>query len=51
MTRWRPSFQARNHVMSTHATPFKPSTMIEFEVTDVEEARQQAERPEAVIAI
>lgn len=31
--------------------PFKPSSMIEFEFTDITAARQAAGRPEAVVAI
>lgn len=36
---------------NTAPAPFKPSGMIEFEVTDVEVAREEAQRPEAVVAI
>jgi hypothetical protein len=31
--------------------PFKPSGLIEFEITDIADARAQAERPAAVVAI
>jgi len=31
--------------------PFKPSGMIEFNVVDLEAAREEAERPEAVVAM
>jgi hypothetical protein len=31
--------------------PFKPSGMIEFEFTDITDAREAAGRPEAVVAI
>lgn len=31
--------------------PFKPSGLIEFEITDVEEARREADKPAAVVAI
>lgn len=37
--------------MSADPTPFKPSGMIEFNVVDVDEARQAAERPEAWMAM
>ena len=36
---------------NTTPVPFKPSGMFEFEVTDVEVAREAAERPDAVVAI
>lgn len=37
--------------MNDRQQPFKPSRLIEFEITNVEDARREAERPAAVVAI
>lgn len=39
--------------MTSHsaASPYKPSGMIEFEFTNIDDARREAERPEPVVAI
>ncbi|MFI4929254.1 MAG: hypothetical protein ACHP83_03390 [Burkholderiales bacterium] len=39
--------------MSDHSgqQPFKPSGMIEFEITDVNDARKEAEKPSAIVAL
>lgn len=37
--------------MTSSPAPYKPSGMIEFEFTNIDDARQEAERPEAVVAI
>lgn len=36
---------------NTNSKPFKPSGMIEFDVVDLNEAREEAARPEAVVAM
>jgi len=36
---------------STGKQPFKPSGLIEFEFTDVDDARKEAEKPAAIVAL